>query len=170
LALPEAGPREWCEGYETQEAILVAAGVPVELARRHSFRRPLVHAPNAIDLARTFQRAVPEIARIMFHAGHAVSLDRLEEIAAGFSLTDRWQRWALETLEVDMVEVRRSLAERILQEAEGEEAEEAVEAFLTRHRASVERLNSFVQGLGSEQPEHLAPLMIGVGQLRSLTG
>ena len=35
---------------------------------------------------------------------------------------------------------------------------------------SVERLNSFVNGVGLDQPENLAPLMIGIRQLRALIG
>ncbi|HSL25118.1 MAG TPA: NAD-glutamate dehydrogenase domain-containing protein, partial [Acidimicrobiia bacterium] len=169
-ALPEAGPREWCESYAAEEELMAATGVPVELARRHAFRRQLLHGPNAIELARRFHREVPEVARIMFHAGYAVGLDRLQLMAAGFSLTDPWQRWALETLEDDIVEIRRLLAEKILEEAKGQTAVEAVEDFLARHAAAVQRLNTFLRSLGSDQPEHLAPLMIGVRQLRSLVG
>ena len=66
-----------------------------------------MHAPNAIDLAKQHGRKVAEVAEIMFHAGHIVGLDRLEGIAGGFYFTDTWQRWALEALEDDMVEINR---------------------------------------------------------------
>jgi NAD-specific glutamate dehydrogenase len=106
----------------------------------------------------------------MFHAGQAVGLDRLEEIASRHRFTDSWQRWALEALEDDMVGVRRRLAERVLEDAGEADSGTAVEHFLSEHQAAVERLNSFLRGLGTDQPENLAPLMIGVRQLRALIG
>ena len=169
-ALPEAGPDDWREIHRSEEEILVEAGMPVELARRHVFRRRLVHAPNAIELAKSHGRKVAEVAEIMFHAGRAVGLDRLEDIAGGFFFTDSWQRWALEALEDDMVELRRTLTRRILQGAGDLPPQAALAEFMERHSAAIARLASFVEGLGSEQPENLAPLMIGIRQLRALIG
>ena len=119
--------------HRSEEAILVEAGVPVELARRHVFRRQLVHAPNAIDLAKAHGRKVAEVAEIMFHAGRAVGLDRLEDIAGGFYFTDSWQRWALEALEDDMVEIRRTLTKRILQGAGDLPPQAALAEFMEEH-------------------------------------
>lgn len=169
-ALPEAGPDDWRESHRSEEAILVEAGVPLELARRHVFRRQLVHAPNAIELAKAHGRKVAEVAEIMFHAGRAVGLDRLEEIAGGFHFTDSWQRWALEALEDDMVEIRRTLTKRILQGAGDLPPQAALAGFMQEHAGAIGRLTSFVHGVGLDQPENLAPLMIGIRQLRALIG
>jgi NAD-specific glutamate dehydrogenase len=129
-----------------------------------------VHAPNAIDLAKTHGRKVAEVVEIMFHAGHAVGLDRLEGIAGGFYFTDTWQRWALEALEDDMVEIRRTLTKRIIQGAGDLAPQEALTGFMEEHAGAIERLNAFVNGVGLDQPENLAPLMIGIRQLRALIG
>ena len=169
-ALSEAGPDAWSATHGSEAAILVEAGVPLELARRHAIRRQLVHAPNAIDLAKQHGRKVAEVAEIMFHAGHTVGLDRLEGIASGFYFTDTWQRWALEALEDDMVEIRRSLTKRILQGAGDLAPQDAITEFVEEHAAAIERLNAFVHGVGLDQPENLAPLMIGIRQLRALIG
>lgn len=169
-ALPDSGPKEWQVAHEAEESIMVEAGVPVELARRYAFRRQLVHAPDAIELASAFKREVSEVAEIMFHAGNAVGLDRLETIASGYKFTDSWQRWALEALEDDLVGIRKRLTDRVLEEAGEADASAAVEHFLSEHQNGVDRLNAFLRGLGTDQPENLAPLMIGVRQLRSLIG
>jgi len=169
-ALPEAGPDDWREAHRAEEAILVEAGVPVELARRHILRRQLVHGPNAIELAKAHGRKVTEVAEIMFHAGRAVGLDRLEDIATGFIFSDSWLRWALEALEDDMVEIRRTLTKRIIQGAGDLAPQPAVEGFLEEHAGAIERLTTFLRGIGLDQPENLAPLMIGVRQLRALIG
>jgi hypothetical protein len=41
---------------------------------------------------------------------------------------------------------------------------------MEEHAGAIERLNAFVTGVGLDQPEHLAPLMIGIRQLRALIG
>jgi NAD-specific glutamate dehydrogenase len=169
-SLPNAGPKEWQELHEAEEAAMVEAGVPVEIARRYAFRRQLVHAPDAIELAAASKRSVADVAAVMFHAGQAMGLDRLESIAAGFRFTDPWQRWALETLEDDIVGIRRRLAERVLEDARRLTPEEAVARFIADHEKGAERLTAFLRGLGTDQPENLAPLMIGVRQLRALIG
>ncbi|MGH8927421.1 MAG: NAD-glutamate dehydrogenase domain-containing protein, partial [Acidimicrobiia bacterium] len=168
-ALPGAGPEEWREAHHTEEAQLVEAGAPLELARRHSFGRQMVHTPNAIELAHTHGRPVAEVAQVMFHAGRALGLDRLEEVGAAFKFTDPWQRWALEALEAEMVEVRRSLTQSILQSSAGLIPIVAVSEFLDKHAGEVDRLATLLRSIGTDQPDNLAPLMIGVRQLRALT-
>lgn len=167
-ALPTAGPEEWQAAHRAEEEALVGRGVPLVVARHHAYRRRLVHAPDAIELARLHGREVSEVAKIMFHAGEEAGLGHLENLAAGSSFTDVWQRWALETLEDDLTELRRRLTDRILREAADGDPATAVEHFVTAHSESLERLRTFLRGLGGERQEHLAPLMIGVRQLRAL--
>jgi glutamate dehydrogenase len=167
-ALPTAGPEPWREAHAAEEQALVARGVPADVARRHVFRRRLAHAPDAIDLGRHHGRKVPEVAEIMFHAGEVVGLGHLEKLASGFFLTDYWQRWALEALEDDLIELRRRLTHRILSDAGERSAEKAVEHFVETHADGLERLVGFLGNLAAEKPSNLAPLMIGVRQLRAL--
>ncbi len=169
-ALPDSGPKEWQQAHEKEEYDMAEAGVPPDLARRYAYRRQLVHAPDAILLANRFDREVSEVAEIMFGAGQAVGLDRLEAMAAGYKFTDGWQRWALEALEDDMVGIRRQLAERILEQAGDDPPDEAVTRYLTVVDPALRRLDLFIDNLGDDQPENLAPLMIGVRQLRALIG
>ena len=167
-ALPDSGPKEWQQAHEKEEYDMVEAGVPVELARRYAYRRQLVHAPNAIALANRFDRPVAEVVEIMFHAGQDVGLDRLEFLASNYEFVDSWQRWALETLEDDMVGIRRQLTEKILEGAEDLAPQEAVARYLEQQATGLARLNLFLDGLGPDQPNNLAPLMIGVRQLRAM--
>ena len=169
-ALTEAGPDHWRQAHRSEETALIEAGVPVTLARRHVFRRQLVHGPNAIELAKIHERKVAEVAEIMLHAGDTVGVDRLEAIAGGFRFTDSWQRWALEALEDDLVETRRTLTRRILQVSGDLPPQEALAEFMEAHAGAIGRLNAFVTSLGTDQPENLAPLMIGIRQLRALIG
>jgi glutamate dehydrogenase len=167
-ALPTAGPKAWRATLAIDEAALVEQGVPIDLARRHIHRRRLVHGPDAIELARRHNRKVAEVAEVMFRAGEEVGVGHLEKLAAGFFFTDTWQRWALEALEDDLVELRRRLTGRILMEAADLSPQEAVERYMAANASALDRLRSFLSGLGTDQPDNLALLMIGVRQLRAL--
>ncbi|HJQ94155.1 MAG TPA: NAD-glutamate dehydrogenase domain-containing protein, partial [Acidimicrobiia bacterium] len=168
--LPDSGPKEWQQAHEKEEYDMVEAGVPTDVARRYAYRRQLVHAPDAIALANRFDRPVSEVAEVMFGAGQAVGLDRLEQIASGYMFVDSWQRWALESLEDDMVGIRRQLTEAILEKAVDLTPAEAVAAYLEENAVELHRLETFIDVLGLDQPKDLAPLMIGVRQLRALIG
>ena len=167
-ALPTAGPKAWRATLAIDEASLVERGVPIDLARRHIHRRRLVHGPDAIELARRHNRKVAEVAEVMFRAGEEVGVGHLEKLATGYFFTDSWQRWALEALEDDLVELRRRLTGRILMDAADLTAQEAVERYTSTNAAALDRLRVFLSGLGADQPDNMAPLMIGVRQLRAL--
>ncbi len=169
-ALPTAGPESWQASLTAEEGSLMERGVPMEMARRHASRRRLAHGPDVIELARQHGRKVGEVAEIMFHAGEDVGLGHLEKLASGLFFTDSWQRWALEALEDDLLELRRRLTERILAEAGDRGPLDAVEHYTNANAGALDRLRSFLNGLEGEQPESLAPLMIGVRQLRAILG
>jgi glutamate dehydrogenase len=149
---------------------MVEAGVPTDVARRYAYRRQLVHAPDAIALANRFDWPVSDVAEVMFGAGQEVGLDRLEHIAAGFNFVDSWQRWALESLEDDMVGIRHQLTEAIIEKTVDSTPAEAIALYLEEKALEIHRLETFINALGLEQPRDLSPLMIGVRQLRSLIG
>jgi hypothetical protein len=46
--------------------------------------------------------------------------------------------------------------------------QEAVERYMAANASALDRLRSFLSGLGTDQPDNLALLMIGVRQLRAL--
>jgi glutamate dehydrogenase len=167
-ALPTAGPEPWQAAVLAEENSLVERGVPIDIARRHVFRRRLAHGPDVIELARQHGRKVTEVAEIMFHAGEDVGLGHLEKLAAGFFFSDSWQRWALEALEDDLLELRRRLTERILIEAGDLSPLDAVGHYTGANAVALDRLRAFLDGLAGERPESLAPLMIGVRQLRAI--
>jgi glutamate dehydrogenase len=166
-ALPQAGFPDWCELHASEEGRLVERGVPSDLARRHAFRRRIAHAPDVIALSAEFGRPVVEVTEVMFQAGEAAGLDRLEGLAATYNFTDTWQRWALEALEDDLVGLRRRLTERALGETTEGTASQVVETFLMRNSAQLERLQTFLRGVIGDPQDNLAPLMIGVRQLRA---
>ena len=166
--VPELGPPEWRAERERRVEWLQEAGVPADVARRQAYLPVLVHAPDIIDLAHTLSRPLTEVASVFFLLGQAVQLDRLERILHGVEVVSAWDRWAVQTLEDDLMSVRRLLAERVLVEAGARTPEDAVHHFLAERSHRVARLVRFTHTLEAEVLEDLAPLLVAVRQVRAL--
>jgi glutamate dehydrogenase len=168
--IDQIGPPAWREEHEQLAERLAAEGVPLELARRHSFQGELVHGPDIISVAHATGRSVLEVARGFFLLGERLRIDwleqRLEEMPAG----SRWQRWAQQSMEDDLFNLRRQVVEQVLDHAGIASIDEAVEAFLETHEEAFGRLEKFMRGLGMEGVTDLAQLTVALRQIRSLLG
>jgi len=146
------------------------ARVPPEPANRLAFLPDLVHAPGIIELAEKTGRSVSEVAEAFFRIGQAVQLDALERILAEMATTDRWHRWARQTIEDDLIEVRRVLVERVLAEGGDRPADDAVDMFLTSRARALKRVLGLTHTLESGSDQDLAYFMVVVRQVEALAG
>ena len=142
--------------------------MPDPAARWHAYVPVLVNAPGAIELARLFDRTPADALEVMLAIGQAVSLDRFELIVNDFVPVDPWQQWAIQTLEDDLIAIRRRLAAAVLEEADGRSAGESVDHFLVERSHTVARLVRFMRAFDEAPPGDLAPLIVGVRQVRTL--
>ncbi len=168
--LPEAGPPEWRKEREEEADRLRQAGVPDATARWHAYMPGLVHAPDIIEVAERFGRSVADVTRAFFLIGQAVRLDRLEEMVVSLPADSPWERWATQTMEDELLALRRALVEQVLAEAGERSATEAVDHYLAEHARAVARLVRFMRGLDAQAVEDLAPILVGIRQVRTLTG
>src|SRR5205807_3774643 len=113
------GSEAWQAERERETERLVTEGVPEDLARRHAHQMELVHAPDIIDVAAESERDVEEVARAFFLVGEAFHIDALERALDELEPRSRWQRWAMQALEDDLLSVRRDLAATALAEGAG---------------------------------------------------
>ncbi len=113
-------------------------------------------------------RAVQEIARIFFRIGQAVHLDALERILAGIIAHDPWNRWARQTIEDDLGEIRRLLAYRVLEEGGDRQADDAVDHFLARRAHALKRVLELTRTLETDSDRDLTFFMVVVRQVETL--
>jgi len=146
----------------------VSAGVPEDLAHRHAYQLELVHAPDIIDVAAETGRDVEEIARAFFLVGEAFHVDRLEATMERLEPRSRWQRWAMQALEDDLLRVRRDLAELAIKEGVGRPIDVAVEMFLGSRAEAIARLDRFMRSLSADPGGGLAALSVAVRQVRAV--
>jgi glutamate dehydrogenase len=147
---------------------LVEAGVPEPLARAHALRPELVHAPDMVWVAGATGRPIEQVADVFFAVGAELRLDWLESELARVPVSSRMQRWALQAVREDTLQVRRELAGCVLAETADGSAEDAVEAFLADRAERVRRFQGFLHALAREGDPDLPGLTLAVRQLRSI--
>jgi glutamate dehydrogenase len=166
--IAEAGPEAWREAREEEVGRLVTAGVPEDVARRHAFQAELVHGPDIIELGRITGRPLEDIARLFFVLGETVRIDWLEAQLDRIDAASRWERWAVQATEDDLLLVRRRLAEYVLHEGGDGPPERAVHRFLDAHEEAWARLQRFLESLRGEPRLDLSMATVAVRQLRGL--
>jgi glutamate dehydrogenase len=142
--------------------------VPETLAGGHALRPELIHAPDMIWVAGATGRPIEEVAQVFFAVGAELRLDWLESELARVPVGSRMQRWSLQAVREDTLQVRRELAGSVLAESTGGSAVEAVEAFLSERADRVRRFNGFLRALAREGDPDLPGLTLAVRQLRSI--
>ncbi len=164
----ELGPSEWVEERTAAIAEMTMDGIPEGIAARHALSTVLLHGPDVVDVAGATGRPSADVLAAFLHAGRAVYLDRLDETASTLEPDTPWQRWALQTVEDELVSVRRRLVERMLEAAPSLPPEEAVARYLLSRSRSVARLVRFMRSFESAPLDDVAPLMVAVRQVRAL--
>jgi glutamate dehydrogenase len=166
----EIGPAAWRTDRDAEAQSLMEAGVPEDLALRHPYQQELVHGPDIIEVAARSGRTVLDVARVFFRIGQVFRLDWLESQLESLPAATRWQRWAIQTLETEMLAVRRRIAERVLEGAEGRSVDVALDAFFLEHADEDGRLARFLRLLTKDGVSDTASVVVALRQLRALTG
>ncbi|HEU4974773.1 MAG TPA: NAD-glutamate dehydrogenase domain-containing protein [Baekduia sp.] len=169
-AMPGLRSERWREEHEAVAADLVRSGVPESLARTHAYQPALLHAPDIIAVAEATGRDERSVALTFFDLGERLGLEWLEQEVLELPGANRVQRWAQQALLDDVLEARRVLAQRALEESPGAEPAEAVEAFLAEREAPRRRLGAVARALRVEGDGELAGLTLAVRHLRGLGG
>jgi glutamate dehydrogenase len=160
---------EWTEDTGEVEA-LTEAGISAALARRHSRHDELVHGPDIIELARAHDRPISEVGQLFMLIGSSYRIDWLERQVGEIVTSSRWHRWAVRTIKSDLIELRRELAEKILQAGQGLAVEEALERYRLERIDRHTRLDQFMQSVAQDATTSLDPLMVAVHQIKALGG
>jgi NAD-specific glutamate dehydrogenase len=147
---------------------LEAAQVSPGLASRLALLPDLVHAPGILQLAQQSGRSVLEVGRVFFRIGQAVQLDVLETVLASITATNLWHRWARQTIEDDLLDVRQLLAQQVLAEGENSPVDDAVDSFLASRAQALKRVLRLTPTLEAGSDQDMAFFMVVVRQIEAL--
>jgi glutamate dehydrogenase len=169
-AMPGLRSQGWREEHEALAVDLIDAGVPEAIAHRHAYQRALRHGPDIVAVAQATGRDVVDVAGAFFDLGERLGLEWLEQEVLRLPAGSRVQRWAQQALLDDILDARRVLAQKALEEAPGAEPAGAVEAFLEQREAPRRRLSAVARALRMEGDGDLAGLTLAIRHLRGLAG
>ncbi len=169
-AIATVGPALWSREREGSVDELMEAGVPKDIARRHVFQRELVHAPDIIDLARDTGYPLLDVARVFFLIGQVFEIDWLEDEVADLPIATKWQRWANQTLDDDLIRLRRDLAASVLMTIKPAGPDEMVAEYLHEHDDGLVRLRKFVESLSADGVDDAAMAIVAIRQVRAFVG
>jgi glutamate dehydrogenase len=169
--MPSLRSDAWREEHETVAVGLIDAGVPDAVARRHAFQRALRHGPDIVAVAGATGRDVVAVAATFYDLGEILGLEWLEQEVLNQPAATRVRRWAQNALLDDVLDARRALAQKALEEAGGDaDPAAAVEAFLAAREAPRRRLTSVARALRKDGDGDLAGLTLAIRHLRGLAG
>ncbi|MGB8360026.1 MAG: NAD-glutamate dehydrogenase domain-containing protein [Acidimicrobiia bacterium] len=160
---------DWTEDTEEVTA-LTEAGISAALADQHTHLDDLVHGPDIIELARAHGRGVSDVARLFMLIGSSYRLDWLEHQVSEIAASSRWHRWAVRSIQSDLIELRRDLADRVLKAGEGLDVEQALQTYRRDRADRHARLDELMQSVAQEEAASLDPLLVAVRQIRALAG
>jgi glutamate dehydrogenase len=160
---------DWTE--DTGEVTaLTEAGISATLAHQHTHHDDLVHGPDIIELARTYDRRVDEVAQLFMLIGSSYRLDWLGHQVGEIVASSRWHKWAVRSIQSELIELRRELAERVLEAGAGRSVEEALETYRHDRADRHARIDELMQSVAQEETASLDPLLVAARQIRALAG
>jgi glutamate dehydrogenase len=131
----------WLEGLEraacdARSAELVAAGVPVALARQVAACSALQCAPDIVELAQSRRMSVDAAASAYFGVGAAFGLDWLRSRIEALDIDGHWHAVARGSLREALYEIHRGLVQRVLDETRERDPARALERWQKKHGAA----------------------------------
>ncbi len=169
-AISTVGPVLWSRERENAVVELIELGVPNDIARRHVFQKELIHGPDIIELARDTGYPLLDVARVFFLLGQVFEIDWLEAEVAKLPATTRWQRWATQTLDDDLIRLRRDLASSVLLSVKPAGPDEMVASYLHEHDDGLVRLRHLIAKLAVEGVSDAAMAVVAIRQVRAFVG
>ncbi|MPZ54083.1 MAG: NAD-glutamate dehydrogenase, partial [Acidimicrobiia bacterium] len=163
------GTERWQEGLAGRVRALVEDGLDEQVARRHVISPILLHVPGAIAVAKKHDRNVTDVFDVFLHLGSAVGLARLNRMARQLNVEGKWARWARQSMEDSLINLRYELADNVVARSEpGSSMLDAVTDYLEDRSDVAERVARVVHALSSAPQDDVSPLLVAVRQLRNL--
>ena len=130
----------WLEGLEREACDarareLVAAGVPVALARQVAACSSLQCAPDIVELAQSRRMSVEAAASAYFGVGAAFGLDWLRSRIEALDIDGHWHAVARGSLREALYEIHRGLVQQVLEESRERDPARALARWLKKHGA-----------------------------------
>ncbi|HSO52243.1 MAG TPA: NAD-glutamate dehydrogenase [Actinomycetes bacterium] len=161
------------ESLEQLAERVTAAGVPPELATRVASLDALFSGLNVIEVATACGETVETVAAVYFALGYKLDLHWLRDQIAKLPGETHWQTLAQGALRDDLYSEQRELTTEVLkpgtEDAEDQDAETLIDAWLEENASAVERANAILSDLKEAETLDIAMLSVALREIRTLS-
>lgn len=144
-----------------QVSLLVAKGVPAELAHRIACLGPMLSAPDIVLLMERDTGALDDIARAYFAVGERTGLDWLRGATEMVVTGDHWDRLALGSIVDDLYDQQRELAGMALSEG-------GLDPWAANHAKALDRARELIAEMQSSGSVTVGKLGYVARQIRGV--
>ena len=159
-------PERHAERLKARAAELAAAGAPAALAEACARVAWLRAGLDVAHVAATAGAAPDEVAAAYWGVGSIVDFDWLHEALDRAAGEDRWERRAAESLNAELHQLRRALAQKLL--VGGGEVAARIATFRLRRAAALDRIAALTDDLRGARGITLPAIMVLVRELGRL--
>ena len=167
-ALPEIVGAEENVDLEADVQHLRERGVDESMAERLGRLPLLFSALDIVEAANATDRPVVEVGRVYFRIGRELGLDWLRQAAEALSPGDYWQQTAVASIVDDLYGQQRTIAAKVLQRANGAEADAAVDSWCDQNDQAVQRSRELIEDLRQSGGLDVARLAVANRLMRRL--
>jgi len=162
-------PPETAAALAKRAEALEAQGVPKDLAQRVVGLIVLASANDIARISTRISQPVETVGRLYFQVGGRFGLGWLRAAAEQLAGATHWQKMAIDAVIDDLYVLQAALTETITQAQAGQDASEALAAWIEGRRTAVERVDQLTGELKAAGKLDLAPLIVAGHQFRALT-
>jgi len=157
------------EAFDARATELREAGVPEELARRVAGMPPSPAVFDIVEVADATGREQEAVAGAYFKIGCRLDLNWLRDRILELPRANRWEALARAALRDDLYSLHHALTQEVLEAAGAEAgAEDAIEAWMQRHRSAVERCVEMISDIKASHSYDTTTLPVALREVRNL--
>ena len=154
--------------YERTIVDLSAAGLGRDIAAIAAALPPMGAALDIVEVARTTEHPITDVAAIYLALGARLRLDLLRDRIAALPRHDRWQTGARSALRDELADERRALTADVLTSDGAEEPLARLDSWLTQNPAALARYVGVDEEIEATAEFDLTTLSVAVRELREL--
>jgi glutamate dehydrogenase len=170
-ALPDVLDDNDRAAFSARAAELQSAGVPAELAVKVAGMPSMISVFDIVEVAAVSGRDQATVMSVYSQLGSRLELNWLRDRIIELPRANRWQALARAAMREDLYAVHRALTQEVLESAGADAgAEEAIEAWLQRNAAAVERHIAMLSDINASRVYDTTTLPVALREVRNLVG
>jgi glutamate dehydrogenase len=167
-AMPKVLPKSNQECLGKRYQAYLDQGVPSDLAQVFAGLRYLQRAPDIVMVAGESRQPIEAVARVFFHSGIDLRVDRLIAQAGQIHPDDFYERMAINRTVDGIIQIHRAIVSRAMTRQRSDGDGDGWSRWMSENEAAAQRARRIVEELLAERSFGLSKLTVAASQLTEL--